>query len=353
MKKRPFTGRGTLANPVGRFAGEQRETFDDGWWQEEEPAPLTRLLIDSARTIINYNDSPDLPFDRSINPYRGCEHGCPYCFARPTHSYLDLSPGLDFESVILHKPGGPELLRRELSRPNYRVAPVALGINTDGWQPLEKRLQLTRRLLAVLAEFNHPVSIVTKSALIVRDLDLLAPMAAKGLVSVAISLSTLEGELARRMEPRAATPARRLQTMQKLAGAGVPVGVLVAPVIPHLNDHEVEKVLQAACEHGASWGAHVLLRLPHELKELFPAWLEENYPARAAAVLRQLREMRGGELYESAFGTRMGGQGIMAQLLARRVRAACTRLGMDDGEQWRLRSDLFRVPGRGEQQQLF
>lgn len=353
MIKVPLKGRGATVNPAGRFAGEQRESCDDGWWQEEEPAPQTRLLVDSARTVMTYNESPDVPFDRSINPYRGCEHGCPYCFARPTHSYLDLSPGLDFESVILHKPDAPELLRRELSRPNYRAAPVALGINTDGWQPLEKRLQLTRRLLAVLAEFNHPVSIVTKSALIVRDLDLLGPMADKGLVSVAISLSTLDVELARRMEPRAATPARRLRTMQRLTAAGVPVGVLVAPVIPHLNDHEVEKVLQAARDHGAGWGAHVLLRLPHELKEIFPAWLEENYPARASAVLRQLREMRGGELYEAGFAARMLGQGTMAALLARRMHTACARLGMDSGEQWRLRSDLFRVPGRGEQQPLF
>ncbi|WP_018294849.1 PA0069 family radical SAM protein [Mariprofundus ferrooxydans] len=352
MKKPAMRGRGATVNPAGRFALQQSEEFDDGWWQDDEPSPQTRLLTDSARTIINYNSSPDVPFDRSINPYRGCEHGCPYCFARPAHSFLDLSPGLDFETMIFHKPEAPELLRCELSKPGYRAAPVALGINTDGWQPLEKRLKLTRRILAVLAEFNHPVSIVTKSALIVRDLDLLAPMAEKGLVSVAISLPTIDPELARRMEPRAATPARRLQTMRSLADAGVPVGVLVAPVIPHLNDHELEGALQTARDHGARWGAHVLLRLPHELKEIFPAWLTENYPDRAAGVLRQLREMRGGELYDAGFGTRMSGQGIMARLLIDRARKTCARLGLNS-EEWQLRSDLFRVPGRAVQQQLF
>lgn len=352
MKQTAVKGRGATANPVGRFAQQQSEAFDDGWWQEDEPAPQTRLLIDSARTVINYNQSPDVPFDRSINPYRGCEHGCPYCFARPTHSFLDLSPGLDFETMIFHKPEAPDLLRKELSKPGYRAAPVALGINTDGWQPVEKRLQLTRRILAVLAEFNHPVSIVTKSTLIVRDLDMLAPMAEKQLVSVAFSLPTTDPELARRMEPRAATPARRLKAMQRLSEAGIPVGVLVAPIIPHLNDHELEAALQAARDHGARWGGHVLLRLPHELKEIFPAWLEANYPGRADAVLRQLREMRGGELYETGFGTRMSGRGTMARLLNERARKTSVRLGLN-GEEWNLRSDLFRVPGRAEQQPLF
>ncbi|HKJ83323.1 MAG TPA: PA0069 family radical SAM protein [Mariprofundaceae bacterium] len=352
MRETPIKGRGAIANPSGRFAEQQSEVLDDGWWQEDEPTPQTRILVDTARSVISYNDSPDVPFDRSINPYRGCEHGCTYCFARPTHSYLDLSPGLDFETMIFHKPEAPALLRRELSKPGYRPAPVALGINTDGWQPVEKALKLTRRLLSVLAEFRHPVSIVTKSSLIVRDLDLLAPMAAQRLVSVAFSVPTLDPELARRMEPRAASPARRLKAMQQLARAGIPVGVLIAPVIPHLNDHEPEGVLQAAQEHGARWGGHALLRLPHELKAIFPDWLEANYPDRAGAVLRQLREMRGGELYEAGFGTRMSGHGMMAQLLADRIRKAYRRLGMN-GEEWSLRSDLFRVPGRAEQQTLF
>lgn len=352
MGKIPMQGRGTTANVTHRYASDERCAVDDGWWREDEPAPQTELFIDAARRIINFNTSPDVPFDRSINPYRGCEHGCPYCFARPTHSYLDLSPGLDFETRIFYKPEAPELLRRELSHPRYRAAPVALGINTDGWQPVEKRLQLTRRILTVLSEFNHPVSIVTKSALIVRDLDLLGPMAAKGLVSVAFSLPTLDKELARRMEPRAAIPAKRLRAMRTLADAGVSVGVLVAPIIPHLNDHEMEACLTAAAEHGAQWGGHVLLRLPHELKEVFPAWLEANYPERAAAVLRQLREMRGGELYHSGFGSRMRGEGVMAQLLASRARKACARLRLNRTE-FRLRSDLFRVPGRAEQVTLF
>lgn len=352
MKRAPFNGRGATINPAGRFASCDSEAVDDGWWREEEPAAQTERFVDSARRIINYNSSPDVPFDRSINPYRGCEHGCAYCFARPTHSYLDLSPGLDFETKIYYKPEAPELLRRELSAANYRPAPIALGINTDGWQPLERELELTRRILAVLAEFNHPVSIVTKSALILRDLDLLAPMAEQGLVSVAISIPTQQPELARRMEPRASTPERRLRAMQGLADAGVPVGVLVAPIIPHLNDHELEGVLQASREHGAGWGGCVLLRLPHELKAVFPLWLERYYPDRAAAVLRQLREMRGGELYDAGFGTRMTGQGTMAKLLAQRARKACARFGLGD-EEWNLRCDLFRVPGRGEQQRLF
>jgi len=345
-------GRGATINGEGRFASETRERVDDGWWQEEEPAARTELLVDAAKKVINFNRSPDVPFDRSINPYRGCEHGCSYCFARPGHSYLDLSPGLDFETKIFHKPEAPALLRRELSHPGYRPAPVALGINTDGWQPVEKQLQLSRRILAVLAEFNHPVSIVTKSALIVRDLDLLSPMAAKGLVSVAFSLPTLDRELARRMEPRAATPARRLAAMRALHEAGVPVGVLVAPIIPHLNDHELEGCLGEARAHGAIWGGHVLLRLPYELKEVFPAWLEANYPERAAAVLRQVSEMRGGELYQSGFDSRMTGRGVMAELLASRCRKACRRLGLNEAE-FRLRSDLFKVPGRGEQASLF
>jgi len=352
MSRVPLQGRGAIANITGRFTTEERQAFDDGWWQEEEPAPRTELLIDSARRILNYNSSPDVPFDRSINPYRGCEHGCPYCFARPTHSYLDLSPGLDFETKIFYKPEAPELLRNELSHSRYGPAPVALGINTDGWQPVEKQLQLTRRILTVLAEFNHPVSIVTKSALIVRDLDLLAPMAEKGLVSVAFSLPTLDKELARRMEPRAATPQRRLKAMRTLADAGVPVGVLVAPIIPHLNDHELEGCLVAAHDNGARWGGHVLLRLPHELKAVFPAWLEANYPERAAAVLRQLREMRGGELYQSGFGSRMRGEGVMARLLSSRGRKVCARLGLNEME-FALRSDLFRVPGQASQQSLF
>ena len=344
--------RGATINTEGRFARHVSQGIDDGWWQEEEPAPRTQLLIDHARSVISYNQSPDVPFDRSINPYRGCEHGCPYCFARPTHSYLDLSPGLDFETKIFYKPDAPELLRKELSRPGYRPAPVALGINTDGWQPVEKKLGLTRQLLQILAEHRHPVSIVTKSALIARDTDILADMAKEGLVQVAFSLTTLQPELARAMEPRAATPRRRLQAMHTLAEAGVPVSVLYAPVIPHLNDAELEAVLSAAFQHGARWAGYVLLRLPFELKEVFPAWLHDQFPNKAEAVLRQLRELRGGELYRTDYDQRMQGKGVRAELLQTRFKAACKRFGFSP-EFPTFNCAAFRVPGRAVQASLF
>jgi DNA repair photolyase len=344
--------RGATVDTPGRFASERTEPVDDGWWQEDEPAPRTRLHVDTARSVITRNTSPDVPFGQSINPYRGCEHGCPYCFARPSHAYLGLSPGIDFETEIFHKPDAPKLLRRELSAKGYRPEPIALGINTDAWQPVEKRLGLTRKILAVLSEFGVPVSIVTKSALVVRDIDILADMAKRHTAMVMFSITTLEGKTARAMEPRAATPARRLQAMQKLADAGIPVGVLVAPVIPHLNDHELEAILKASRDHGARTAGYGLLRLPHELVEVFPAWLRQHFPDRAEAVLRQLTEMRGGHIYESEFGVRMTGRGVRAELLSRRFAQARRRYGLDQPMP-KLASEHFRVPGRMTQPTLF
>ena len=345
-------GRGATVDTPGRFASERTEPVDDGWWQQDEPAPRTRLHVDTAKSVISRNESPDVPFSQSINPYRGCEHGCPYCFARPSHAYLDLSPGIDFETEIFHKPEAPALLRRELSAKHYRPEPIALGINTDAWQPVEKRLGLTRRILAVLAEFGAPVSIVTKSALVVRDVDLLADMAKRNTALVMFSITTLDGRLARIMEPRAASPTRRLQAMQKLAEAGIPVGVLVAPVIPHLNDHELEAILKAAGDHGARMAGYGLLRLPHELTEVFPAWLRQHFPDRAEAVLRQIAELRGGTVYESDFGVRMRGRGVRAELLSRRFAQARRRYGLDQPLP-ALTTEHFRVPGRMTQPTLF
>ncbi|HXH72852.1 MAG TPA: PA0069 family radical SAM protein [Mariprofundaceae bacterium] len=347
-----ISGRGATVDTPGRFARQHSETVDDGWWQEEEPAPRTRLHIDTAKSVISRNRSPDVPFGQSINPYRGCEHGCPYCFARPSHAYLDLSTGIDFETEIFYKPEAPALLRRELAAPGYRPEPIALGINTDAYQPVEKKLGLTRQILSVLAEFGAPVSIVTKSALVVRDTDILAEMASRNLAMAMFSLTTLDGALARRMEPRAATPARRLQAMQRLADAGIPVGVLIAPVIPHLNDHELESILEAARDHGARAAGYGLLRLPHELVEVFPAWLREHFPQRAEAVMRQLAELRGGKMYEADFGVRMTGRGVRAELLARRFKQARRRYGLDKPLP-ELTTEHFHVPGRMAQPSLF
>ncbi|HEX5314587.1 MAG TPA: PA0069 family radical SAM protein [Gammaproteobacteria bacterium] len=342
-------GRGSAARPEGRFESLAHEREDDGWFPpEEEGRPRTTLGVDRARRVLSDNDSPDVGFSRSINPYKGCEHGCAYCFARPTHSYLGLSPGLDFETKIFYKPDAPEQLARELAAPNYRSTPIALGINTDAYQPIERETRLTRRILEVLAAHAHPLTIVTKSALVERDLDLLAPMAARGLASVAFSITTLDRELARRMEPRATAPARRIEAVRRVAAAGVPVSVLVAPVIPALNDMELERVLECAREAGAEHAGYVVLRLPHELAELFPAWLEAHYPERKGKVLSILTELHGGKLYDSRFGTRMRGQGEWGSLLAQRFALARRRLGYS--EKWAsLRSDLFRVPGRAEQ----
>lgn len=341
-----FRGRGAVTRPDGRYESQRREAFDDGWTEDEEDpaAPRTELLIDTSKTVISHNDSPDVGFSQSINPYRGCEHGCVYCFARPTHSYLGLSAGLDFETKIAHKPDAVAQLKRELARPGYRCSTIALGINTDGWQPIERKLGLTRGLLAVLAECRHPVTIVTKSALIAeRDIDLLADMARDNLVTVAFSITTLDKELARTMEPRAAAPRRRLEAMRMLHEAGVPVSVLVAPLIPALNDHELEAICEAAAGAGAHAAGYVLLRLPHELADIFPAWLQQHYPDRAAHVMSVLRQMHGGQTYRSEFGKRMRGDGVFAQMYSRRMRLIAERLGLNQ-RRVELDTTLFTPP---------
>jgi DNA repair photolyase len=346
-------GRGALSNRTGRFEAETKEAFDDGWGGLDELAERvpTTLSIDAAKTVISYNRSPDVPFDRSINPYRGCEHGCAYCFARPSHAYLGLSPGLDFETRLFYKPDAPERLREELRTRCYRPAPIALGINTDAYQPVERKLGLTRRILEVLQETRHPVSIVTKSALIERDLDILAGMAADGLAQIAVSITTLKADLARRLEPRAAAPKRRLQTVERLAAAGIPVSVLVAPLIPVLNDEELEKILAESRKAGAVEAGYVLLRLPRELHDLFSEWLHKHEPLKAERVLHRIFEARGGKAYDSAFGTRMTGSGEYADLLGQRFRLAYKRLGFPGAPGFNL--ELFRPPPSGGQMDLF
>jgi DNA repair photolyase len=338
-------GRGAISNRTGRYEPTTRERVDDGWAlpPEEETRPDTRVLKDTSRTVIARNNSPDVGFDRSINPYRGCEHGCIYCFARPTHAYLGLSPGLDFETRILTKPDAGKLLEQELAKPGYRPAVIAMGTNTDPYQPLEKKLRITRSILEVLSECRHPVGIVTKSALIRRDIDLLAPMAEQGLAAATISLTTLDSGLSRVMEPRAASPARRLETIRALSAAGIPTGVLVAPMIPALNDREMESLLEAAVEAGARTAGYVLLRLPLEIKDLFEEWLEAHFPGRAKHVLSLVRSMRDGKLYQSEFGTRMTGTGPYADLLAKRFRLAASRLGLTRRD-WQFNTSLFRPP---------
>ena len=323
-------GRGSASFVDGRFQKRQVRLEDDGWDEpagEDEPRLETVVTAEQARSVISRNQSPDVGFDQSVNPYRGCEHGCVYCFARPSHAYLDLSPGLDFETRLYAKTNAAERLRAELANPSDRCSPIALGINTDGYQPIERSWGVTRQLLEVLAECRHPCSIVTKGALVTRDLDLLAPMAAQGLVSVYLSITTLDNRLSARMEPRAAAPHTRLATVRKLADAGIPVGVLVAPVVPAITDSELEAILEAAREHGASAASYVLLRLPHELKEIWQEWLQLHYPDRAAHVMSLVRQMRGGRDYDSAFGSRMRGQGPFADLIAARFARAHRRLG--------------------------
>lgn len=340
-----YKGRGSISNATARFEKQTSEAVDDGWGNlDADAAPLkTEIIIDSSRSLINYNDSPDLPFDRSINPYRGCEHGCIYCFARPTHAYLGLSPGLDFESRILIKPDAAHLLREELSKKNYRCAPLALGTNTDPYQPLERQHRIMRQILDVLAETRHPLSIITKSSLIERDIDLLKPMAEQGLVNVCLSITTLDKSMARSLEPRAATPQRRLETIAKLTESGIPVGVMVAPVIPALNDHEMESVVKAAHAVGALNAEYILLRLPLEVADLFEEWLRQHYPLKADHVLNLIRQSRGGKSYNPAFHQRMLGTGSYAELIGQRFRLICKRLELDRGLP-PLRTDLFHKP---------
>ncbi|MDI3260398.1 MAG: PA0069 family radical SAM protein [Sinobacteraceae bacterium] len=340
-----ITGRGAVSNPAGRFETRVSEAADDGWDLPEDaaPAPETTVTAESAKSILNRNDSPDLPFDRSINPYRGCEHGCIYCYARPSHAYLNLSPGLDFETRLFYKPNAAELLERELRRPGYRVQPLALGSNTDCYQPIERRLKITRGILEVLARFRHPVGIVTKSTLIERDLDLLIDLARDDLVGVGITLTTLDPELKRRLEPRAPSPAARLRTMEKLAAAGIPVRVMFSPVIPFINDAELERVLEAASRAGASAASYVLLRLPWELKALFREWLDAHYPLKAAHVMSLVQQAHGGRDYSAQWGTRFTGQGQFAALIAQRFALARRRCGLER-ERAAFNSAVFRVP---------
>ncbi|MGH7096943.1 MAG: PA0069 family radical SAM protein [Stellaceae bacterium] len=351
----PRKGRGATSNTSGRFEAERREPFDDGWsGADAEPAPLrTTLTADAARTVITRNDSPDIPFDRSLNPYRGCEHGCIYCYARPSHATLGLSPGLDFESRIFYKPRAAELLAAELRKKGYVCRPIALGSNTDPYQPAERRLQITRAILETLRDFHHPVTIVTKSALIQRDRDILVALARDGLVCVMVSVTTLDRALARRMEPRAATPERRLETIAALAAAGVPTGVLAAPMIPALNDHELEAILERARAAGASSAGYTLLRLPHELKTLFREWLEEHFPQKAAHVLSLVAETHGGRLYEARWASRMVGSGPYAEMLRLRFARACNRFGFAPRATLALDTSRFRPPPQqGDQLEL-
>lgn len=328
----PVRGRGAASPVTGRFEKTRAHGEDDGWGSvyddlADAPKPRTQVTEERARSIITRNDSPDVGFSQSVNPYRGCEHGCVYCFARPSHAYLDLSPGLDFETRLTAKTNAAERLREELAKPGYVPQTIALGINTDAYQPIERRFEITRGLLELLAQCRHPVSFVTKSASIVRDVDLLARMARERLVSVYFSITTLDNRLAARMEPRASAPHAKLRAMRTLSDAGVPVGVMVAPVIPMITDAEIEHILEAAYAHGARAAGHVLLRLPHELKDIWREWLELHYPDRAAHVMSQIRQMRGGRDYDSGFGTRMTGEGPFAQLIAQRFRKAHRRLG--------------------------
>ena len=345
-----YKGRASLSNAAGRYEKQNHQSEDDGWGSLDADLPplTTEVIIDSSRSLITYNDSPDIPFDRSINPYRGCEHGCIYCFARPTHTYLGYSAGLDFESRILIKPNAAQLLRKELGKRNYRCAPLALGTNTDPYQPLERQQGIMRQILEVLAETRHPVSIVTKSALIERDLDILALMAEQGLASVCLSVTTLDRNLARTLEPRAAAPQRRLETIGRLTAAGIPVGVMLAPLIPVLTDHELEAIVKAAHDAGAQSAEYILLRLPLEVADLFEEWLQQHYPLKAEHVMNRIRDSRGGKAYDAAFHQRLRGAGGYADLINQRFRLIKKKLGMNRPLP-ALRSDLFRKPSAGGQ----
>ncbi|SOE17725.1 DNA repair photolyase [Hoeflea halophila] len=346
-------GRGAGLNMSGRFEVTTREVFDDGWSSLEELAPFkTEVQVEKPRTVITRNQSPDLSFDRSINPYRGCEHGCVYCFARPTHAYMGLSAGVDFEARLFAKPDAPRLLERELSKPGYKVQPIAIGTNTDPYQPVEKQWRIMRQLLEVLEAAGHPVGIVTKSALVMRDIDILSRMASKGLARVALSVTTLDRKLARTMEPRAATPERRLEAMRALSEAGIPVSVMAAPVIPGLNDHELERILDSAKAAGADAAGYVMLRLPIEVSPLFRDWLLRHYPDRYRHVMSLVRSMRGGKDYDAEFSKRMRGTGPYAWQIARRFELTAKRLGLNMRKA-PLRTDHFVAPnGEGVQLSL-
>jgi DNA repair photolyase len=353
----PQHGRGATFSPDGRFERQTREWVDDHWGSLEEDLPplKTEVRVDASRSIISRNQSPDIPFEQSINPYRGCEHGCVYCYARPSHSYWGLSPGLDFETILYRKPDAAMLLRQALAKPTYQCSVITLGSNTDCYQPIERRYRITREILDVLCACNHPVAIITKSALVERDIDVLAAMAQQHLVQVWISITSLTPPLLRVMEPRASAARRRLQAMKRLSDAGIPVGVMVAPIIPGLNDAELESILEAAYAAGARRAGYVMLRLPHELREIFGAWLNTHYPERAARVWSLIRDVRGGKDNVSTFGERMRGRGPVAELINQRFHLARKRLGYFSNHT-PLRCDLFELPrerGQGVQAPLF
>ncbi len=348
-----FKGRGALGNPANRFDSQRTEIIDDGWYQDATPASVaTELRIDASRSIIARNDSPDIHFDQSINPYRGCEHGCVFCYARPTHAYLGWSAGIDFETRLTYKPEAAMLLRHELARPAYECRHIMLGSNTDPYQPVERQLRVTRSILEVLAEARHPVAITTRSTMLLRDLDLLAPMAEQGLVQVIFSMTTFDAELKRKLEPRSAASAARLHAIRALRAANVPVAVLAAPIIPAVNDSELESILERSADAGATHAGYVMLRLPLEVKDLFREWLAVHMPDRAAHVMSLVQDMRDGKDNSSEFGARMRGAGVWAQLLRDRFQLACRRLGLDTGRGIRLATNLFRPPETGGQMGL-
>lgn len=346
---KPIKGRGSSVRLAGRFEVTTSDPVDDGWHADEaeefaEVLPRTVVTEETARSIITRNTSPDISFEQSVNPYRGCEHGCSYCFARPSHAYLGLSPGLDFETRLFAKTNAPALLRKELARPGYVPSPIALGINTDAYQPIERKLQLTRQLIEVLAEARHPFTLITKNALVMRDLDLLQPLARDNLVRVYFSVTTLDNRLSAALEPRASAPHSRLRAIAAMREAGVPVGVMVAPVIPWVTDHELESILEAVRDAGAESAGYVLLRLPHEVAPLFRDWLHSHLPERAAHVMSTIRQLRGGKDYDASFGTRMRGQGVYADLLERRFQLASRRLGFAARHAMPLETELFKPP---------
>ncbi len=343
--EQPRKGRGSTYSPAPRYVDTEREAFDDGWGSADERPPrlATTVTDERSRSVITHNQSPDLPFNLSINPYRGCEHGCVYCYARPAHAFMDLSPGLDFESRLFSKPDAPDVLRRELGRPDYRCEVISLGANTDAYQPIERRLRITRGILETLAETRHPVTIVSKSALIERDIDLLAPMARARLARVFISVTTLDRELARRMEPRAAAPQRRIETQRRLNDAGIPTGVMFAPVIPALNDHELEAVLEQAALAGCASAGYIVLRLPREVNPLFKEWLAAHYSLKYDRVMNRIRDLRGGNESDTRFGSRMKGQGVFAELLAQRFERVCRALNLNTSR-FELDTAAFRPP---------
>ncbi|SAL54658.1 radical SAM domain-containing protein [Caballeronia peredens] len=349
----PLKGRGAVSNLQGRYEKDERERIDDGWQHiaaqdEDEAAPplRTQVFDERAKSILTRNSSPDIPFSVSLNPYRGCEHGCIYCFARPTHSYLGLSPGLDFESRIYAKINAPELLARELAKANYEPEPIALGVNTDAYQPVERDLQITRRVIQVMHDCGQPFAAITKNSLIERDIDLLAPMAERGQFMAAITVTTLDADIARTLEPRAATPARRLRTIRTLAEAGIPVGVSIAPVIPFVTEQDMERVLEACAEAGASSASYIVLRLPWEVAPLFKDWLAAHFPDRADRVMSRVRDMRGGKDYDSNFATRMKGEGLWADMLKQRFRQATKRLGLNARQRGILDMSEFQRPAK-------